>query len=71
MSERVVRAAEKYVRSAKFMREMDVRRLQDRNLDAVEYLGVLEDYHRAMAALAGAEQDLILSVEEKDEEDGA
>jgi hypothetical protein len=53
------------------MREMDVRRLQDRNLDAVEYLGVLEDYHRAMAALAGAEQDLILSVEEKDEEDGA
>lgn len=67
----IVRAAMKFVRAAKYAREADVRRARTAlEGDPVEHLGLLEDYHRAMAALAGAEQDLILAVEEH-EEDGA
>lgn len=63
----VMRAATKFVRAAKNLREIDVRRArQERTADAVEHLGALEEYHRAMAALAGAEQDLILAVEDQE-----
>ena len=64
----VLRAATKFVRAAKYAREADVRRARMAlEGDPVEHLGLLEDYHRAMASLAGAEQDLILAVEEREE----
>lgn len=61
----VVQAATKFVRAAKHARDEDVRRARMAlDADVYGHLGILEDYHRALAALARAEQDLMIAVEE-------
>ena len=58
----VVEAASKFCREARAVRDSERRRARMSDLDAIGNLGFLAEYYRSLAALAEAEETLLIAV---------